>query len=702
MPSLAIRRQARQAATRTWQRRFDKHVDEIEHPTTWAHVANGRALVDATGGGTIEGMAVPIEYVQIFEHLPEAYVILDRDLRIQACNRAYERATRSRREDIIGRRMIDAFPHAPDQLENPNRRRLRESLERVLANRRADVIPLIEYRVPRDVGGALEERSWSATHVPIFDDAGEVAFIVQHTTDVTEVERLDRSGEMRAGVLGRARHAEHLNTRLHADLLYLRSLVDQAPGFVAVLRGPDHVFEVANRSLTRGLGGRSIIGKTVAEALPELVGQELMRALEHTYTTGEVYVSRNAPVRVRRGRSQRVAEMFLDVVFQPIVRDGAVDGVYVQGFDATAHLQLLEERRALVELIPAHVWTARPDGTLDFVNNHAVAFVGAPRSKLLDHGWTSYIADEDRAAVVDVWNRSLATGEPYEIQLRFRRHDGVRTGGTSAGKPSVPLRTQTGAISGWLGASVDIDDSRRAREKLEQRANYEKQLIAIVSHDLRNPLATISLGAELLRERPELTVLENKAISRIISATGRASRLVTDFLDLARARSGGIPLHPTPTDLRVLVEQLADELAPSHPGRVIQLELDPFELWSRCDGDRIAQVLGNLIINALEYGARDRPVRVAVHGVAHEVRISVHNEGPAIGPQELPHLFEPFWRGRSALVRGLGLGLYIAHEIVAAHGGELEVRSSAAHGTTFTIHLPRGDTDHGATSIVHA
>jgi signal transduction histidine kinase len=223
------------------------------------------------------------------------------------------------------------------------------------------------------------------------------------------------------------------------------------------------------------------------------------------------------------------------------------------------------------------------------------------------------------------------------------------------------------------------------------------QFLAVLGHDLRNPLGAISMSAGLISRRADHT--NTKAASLILTSAERMSRMVDDLLDLTRTRLGsGIPIAPEPTDLKSLGEEVVAELEAFHPDRPMDFHADG-NLRGSWDRDRLAQVLSNLLGNALQYGARDRPIEVAVRGDGEEVVIEVHNEGRPIPPAMLANIFEPMVRGGGRregdkLSRSLGLGLHIAREIVLAHGGTVSVKSTGSEGTTFCVRLPR----HAATS----
>jgi len=213
-----------------------------------------------------------------------------------------------------------------------------------------------------------------------------------------------------------------------------------------------------------------------------------------------------------------------------------------------------------------------------------------------------------------------------------------------------------------------------------------------VSHDLRNPLNAILLSNTALLRRPGLDERTRAGLLRTRSAAERMVRMVRDLLDFTQARlRGTLPLQRRALDLHGLARQVVDEVQLAHPGRTLELHCEGDGLGEG-DPDRLAQALTNLVTNALQYAPADAPVRVRTEGQGDTLSLSVHNPGTPIAPELLPRLFEPMERGVEAGTerRSIGLGLYIVQHIVHAHGGRIEVSSTAAEGTTFTLCLPRG------------
>jgi phosphoserine phosphatase RsbU/P len=226
-----------------------------------------------------------------------------------------------------------------------------------------------------------------------------------------------------------------------------------------------------------------------------------------------------------------------------------------------------------------------------------------------------------------------------------------------------------------------------------ETAELREQFIAVLGHDLRNPLAAISAGARILqrsgalRERKELRVLD-----MINTTVTRMSDLIDNVLDFARGRlGGGIALNRDADRLlEPALEQVVDELRTASPQRVIETN---FEIWEpvNCDRTRIGQLASNLIGNALTHGAPDQPVRVGAKTVGDEFELWVANAGEPIPAAAMQKLFEPFFRGDVRDSRqGLGLGLHIASQIAQAHGGRIEVTSTPDE-TRFILRMPLTD-----------
>lgn len=258
-------------------------------------------------------------------------------------------------------------------------------------------------------------------------------------------------------------------------------------------------------------------------------------------------------------------------------------------------------------------------------------------------------------------------------------------------RPTVrEVRILTDVMTTGIAESVRKFIADR-EESLRQLHAFEQQLVGIVSHDLRNPLNVVLLGASSMLARGDLSDMDRTAVARIRSAAERATRLIGDLLDLTQARLGEeMPLRLREADLEVMARQVIEETRAVFPGREIRLEIAA-PCGGRWDPNRVAQVIENLVTNALKYGRAGTPVTVRLTPTEHEIQLCVHNLGEPIPPAALATIFEPGGRASDDPTgRSVGLGLFIVDRIAAAHGGRVEVSSSADEGTTFTVHLPRG------------
>jgi PAS domain S-box-containing protein len=240
---------------------------------------------------------------------------------------------------------------------------------------------------------------------------------------------------------------------------------------------------------------------------------------------------------------------------------------------------------------------------------------------------------------------------------------------------------------------VDITEQKRAREELERDAAFRERFIGVLGHDLRTPLSAIVFTVATLLRQEDISEGRARAIRRVASSAHRMERMITDLLDFTRSRQGGgIPIVPASIALDEVCRHVLDEVAVTIPDREVALRVHG-DCRGRWDPDRVAQVVSNLVVNALDYSPPETPVHVTLEGGARAVRLTVHNEGAPIPPDVQTTLFDPFRRavqpGEGRAGKGLGLGLYIVSEIVRAHRGEVRVESEAGRGTTFTVELPR-------------
>jgi signal transduction histidine kinase len=255
--------------------------------------------------------------------------------------------------------------------------------------------------------------------------------------------------------------------------------------------------------------------------------------------------------------------------------------------------------------------------------------------------------------------------------------------------------------------ATDMADMTRFNEAVDQALaesvgryqhlvkQSQNMFLAILGHDLRNPLGTLVAGTSYIMQAGDISEKYILMATRMFQSAKRMSKLINDLIDFTRTHLGpGIPVQTTQGNLVAACQLVVSELRAVYPERTIELHTPP-QLDAIFDGDRIAQMLSNLIGNALQYGNEVSPVRVCVTSCDDAIAIAVNNRGPTISPDKISSIFDPMVRVATSISAdhtehtSLGLGLYISYEIVQAHGGQISVASNAADGTTFEVTIPR-------------
>jgi PAS domain S-box-containing protein len=364
------------------------------------------------------------------------------------------------------------------------------------------------------------------------------------------------------------------------------------------------------------------------------------------------------------------------------------------------------ELRDMIETIPAMVWTARPDGSDPFVNRRWTEFTGLPDSAA--SGWTDAVHPGDRQAYADKWRASLAVGEPFEAEARFRCVDGEYRWLLARAVPSCDVH---GKIVRWYGLLADIADRKRAEEERERlreleaelahinRVSMMGELAASIAHEVNQPLSgVVSNGSACLRwlaaSVPNLDEAR-EAARRIVRDGKRAGELITRVRALTRRA-------PTPRERLDLDETIRDVLVlvadrARREGVSIRTEFadDVFPVL----GDRVQlqQVVLNLVMNAIEamsaVGERPRELLIRTRNSDDGAQVTVEDSGTGLGPDGMQKLFDPFYTTKAS---GMGMGLSICRSIVQSHGGRLWATAKDGPGTLFHFALPkyRGEERH--------
>lgn len=365
--------------------------------------------------------------------------------------------------------------------------------------------------------------------------------------------------------------------------------------------------------------------------------------------------------------------------------------------DVVMALRQSEQRlRLALDAAGLGIWDYYPrTGTMEW-DAKCKALYGLPADAHVDYRvFVAAVHPDDRDRVEAVVRRGLDPTGDGHCDCEFRTVAPGQPASWRWLRASGRTSFADGKAVRFTGTVLDITERKAYAEELARQAEFEQQLLGIVSHDLRNPIAAMVTVAGVMQRREGVSEQSAKSLQRILSSGERATRMIHDLLDFTQARRvAGMPIQPSATSLHILARQAVDELQASNPERQILLRCDGDDrgFW---DQDRILQVLTNLLSNALTYSPSDAQVSLHVQDHGDTVQLAVHNGGAPILPAVLPGLFQPFKRGTLADdgCRSLGLGLFIVDQVVRAHGGSVEVSSTEEQGTTFCVQLPRRPSD---------
>ena len=357
-----------------------------------------------------------------------------------------------------------------------------------------------------------------------------------------------------------------------------------------------------------------------------------------------------------------------------------------------ALVQSTERFRLFTAVVDMHIWTANPRGELDYVNEQCMSFFGDPN--LVGHSWYQYVHPDDMHRAYHIWEKSVKTGEDYEVEARMRFRTGEYRWLLARARC---MRNARGEITRWFGATADVDALKKAQQGAMDANRAKDVFLAALSHELRNPLNPALLIASAEADNPELPGPVRSSFNVILNNIEMESRLIDDLLDLTRISTGKLSLRRQLVDIHKI---FMDALASVHSDQLnkhITLTVDWHAQQNEVNGDplRLRQIFWNILKNAVKFTPPDGTVRVNASNADSHVIIKVTDTGIGIKPEELSRIFNPFAQGEHAgktgsqAYGGLGLGLAIAKNLADMHAGGIHAESEGAHkGSTFTVELP--------------
>lgn len=596
----------------------------------------------------------------LLETMTDGFLALDRELRISFVNAAAERMIERKRAELIGRPGLDVYPDARGTV-------VERECRQVLATGR----PARFETYARNLRKHYEFRIFPST------DGLSISF-----NDATARVRATRA--------------------LAASEARFRSVVENAPigmffgepdgrvtdandAFLRLAGYARHEFDAGAidwRNLARGDAARREAAQAELDARGTCTPQE-----------SELVTRDGTRVPVLLGAARVDGKSGATVAF---VVDRRPFRDVREAREQLAR-SLDEERallRAVIDQLPCGLILLEPGGHIAVANRRALELSGgAPMATTLEERARTLFREDGTRHTPESMPlaRSLLTGEVVAAEVIVQeRADGTRL---TIRTRAAPVRVGERIVAA-VATLEDMSAERQDALERQRRDSFRDLFIGMLGHDLRNPLAAILTSAALMDRRGELTERDRKTSRRILSAGERMARMINQLLDLTRSRlGGGMPVERQPTNLHQLVQRVTEELQATWHDRRIEVSFagDGDGRW---DPDRLGQVVSNLVCNALEHGAHDGPVVIAVDDVPEGIRVRVTNRGVPIPPDVLGVIFDPFSRApgfKSSGSRGLGLGLHISQQVAEAHGGTIEVVSPPEGETTFTVVLPRAE-----------
>ncbi len=378
--------------------------------------------------------------------------------------------------------------------------------------------------------------------------------------------------------------------------------------------------------------------------------------------------------------------------------DGTIKGAVTAQMDISeqvANKAAAEEAdrriRQLANTIPQMAWIANADGFIHWFNERWYAYTGTTQAEVQGWGWKDTYDPDVLPRVSETWKDSLAHGSAFEMTVPIRGKDGLY-------RPFYtlvePLHNDNGEVVQWFGTNTDVSTIQKTEEELRQANQRKDEFLAMLAHELRNPLAPISSAAQLLRISTADANRIRLSCEIIERQVGHMTELIDDLLDVSRVTRGLIQLDKQPIDIKSVISLAVEQARPLIESREHTLSLHMGALHTTVMGDavRLVQVLSNILGNAAKYTARHGRISLSVETGTDHVEIAVADSGSGIDPQLLPHVFELFTQGRRTSDRqqgGLGLGLALVKSLVELHDGQVHAYSEGlGKGSTFSVTLP--------------
>ncbi|HEX6289656.1 MAG TPA: PAS domain S-box protein [Herpetosiphonaceae bacterium] len=513
----------------------------------------------------------------------------------------------------------------------------------------------------------IEGLTFEMRLAPVRDEDGAVSGVIIVATDITDrqqAEMLLRETE--------AREQAILNGT--SDYVYLK---DREGRFLLV-----------NPATARLIGrpADELIGQYSLDVFIPEAADELYRTDQVVLSTGQMYQTE-----INWTKDGQTRTLLLQ---KSPHRDakGQIQGIIGIGRDITDRKRMeraLQDARdvylTLVEEAPMLVWRTDRHGACDFVNKQWLEFTGATPDQVRGNGWLGFVSTRDREVVGEAYTAAWQERDIFEAEFRARRYDGVERWMVTRG---TPFFDDHGAFAGYIGTCTDINERKRQEQ-------IKDDFLALASHELRTPLSTLIGYIHLVKRwstKQQIDARIERALAAMSSESEQLERLINDLLDVSRIQTGRLHIRCYPLDMSAVVRRIIDGLQMVYPEHIFTLDLPgDAPIIVTADMQRIEQVITNLCTNAAKYSPTGTQIEIRLQATDQAVELRVGDQGLGIPAADLPYIFDRFYQVQRPVREsrpGLGLGLFITHEIVRQHNGTITVESVENHGSTFTVRLP--------------
>jgi PAS domain S-box-containing protein len=585
-------------------------------------------------------------------------------------NRQFELLFHISNKEVQGKTVWDIFPQEIAKAVRANDEQVLESGT------------LLQFEEIVSING--EMRTYIADKFILYNANGVPYAICGISTDITE----------RKGFENSLRRSERL----------YRTIVDNLPNGSAMLFDHELRYLVAGGLglAAVGMSKEDFEGKTIWQVLPEetcaVIEPLYRKALAGEASVTEIpfaehlYITHLLPVRDEQ---------------QKVIAGVSITQDITENKQAEVALKQSNlDFRTLADTMPQMFWTAQPNGWLDYYNQRWYEYTGMTWEQTQGWGWKPVLHPDDLQKCLDVWNESISTGKPYQIEYRFLRASD-RQYRWHLGR-AFPLRNEKGEIVKWFGSNTDIDDKKRieenlrnalkqaqaAREEAERANRIKDEFLAVLSHELRTPLNPILGWAKLLKDGKLNAKKAAEALNIIERNAKLQVELIEDLLDVSRILRGKLVLNVSTIEIESIITQALDTIRLAAESKAIKIQTIFEADVGQVTGDpaRLQQIVWNLLSNAVKFTPNGGRVEISLKRIDSNAQITVSDTGKGISSKFLPSIFDYFFQEDSTITRqfgGLGLGLPIVRNLVELHGGTIEVNSpGVGKGATFTVMLP--------------